>query len=126
MIADGAYRQGFARSILGFYLERVGVSRFFATLADLGDAAFIDTRVLLAHLRLRPSQADRFYSDIGRVEAIRDPFLRAFTGAAREAPIPVVLGGHSLVSGGLMLLAEIARQRAGSSDAGQISWEEAS
>jgi len=38
----------------------------------------------------------------------RDPFLRDFTRAALEAPIPVLLGGHSLMSGGLMALNEYA------------------
>ncbi len=35
-------------------------------------------------------------------------FLKEFTQAANDAPIPVLLGGHSLISGGLMLLNEAA------------------
>ena len=52
--------------------------------------------------------ADRFLSDLGRWQDIRDPFLRGLTRAALEAPIPVLLGGHSLMSGGLMALNEHA------------------
>jgi len=97
-----------ARSLVGFYLAAVGVQRFFATLAELADAAFLDSRVILAHLGLRPGRADRFLSDLGRYEEIGDPFLRELTEGAARAPIPVALGGHSLVSGGLMALIEHA------------------
>ena len=113
MQAAGRHLTGEARSMLGYHLEAVGMVRFFEELATLGDAAFIDTRVLLAHPSLRsgqdpPSRADRFLSDLGRFEEIEDPFLHQFTEAATGAPVPVVLGGHSLVSGGLMALIEAA------------------
>ena len=110
MQAEGRLRGGQARSLLGFYLAEVGVERFFVTLAELAEAAFLDTRVLLAHLGIEASSADRFLSDIGRHEAIEEPFLRELTQAARCASIPVLLGGHSLVSGGLMALVEYAWQ----------------
>ena len=110
MQAEGRLGGGQARSLLGFYLAEVGVERFFATLAELGDAAFLDTRVLLAHQGIEASRADRFLSDIGQHEDIEEPFLRQFTEAAQRAPIPVALGGHSLVSGGLMALVEYAWQ----------------
>ncbi len=96
------------RSLLAYHLEAVGVARFFEALATLGDAAFIDTRVLLAHMGLHPSRADRFSSDLGRAAEIEDAFLREFTEAATAAAVPVLLGGHSLVSGGLMALIEVA------------------
>ncbi len=99
---------GKARSLLGFHVERVGSERFFAELAEMADAAFIDTRVLLAHLSKRPSRADRFLSDLGRYEEVTDPFLREFTESAVRARIPVLLGGHSLVAGDLMALTELA------------------
>jgi len=108
MEADGRRDHGGARSLLGYHLAAVGLERFFETLAELGDAAFIDTRVLLAHKRIDASREDRFLSDLGRWQEIRDPFLRDFTRAALEAPIPVLLGGHSLMSGGLMALNEYA------------------
>ena len=97
-----------ARSLLGLHLEAVGPSTFMAHLAELGDVALIDMRVLLAHRRSQASREDRFLSDLGRWSEIADPFLRDFTQAAREAPIPIVLGGHSLVSGGVMALVETA------------------
>ena len=112
MEADGRAAEGKARSLLGFFLEEVGPQRTFSALAELGDAAIIDTRVLLAHLRLDTTRSDRFLSDLGRWQEVREPLLRDFTRAAAETSIPALLGGHSLVCGGLMALNEFAwRQR---------------
>jgi hypothetical protein len=111
MDADGRAASGEARSLLGYYLEEVGPSRLFETLAQLGNAAIIDTRVLLAHLRLDASREERFLSDLGRWRELPEGALRDLTRAAVEAPIPVLLGGHSLVSGGLMALNEHAWRR---------------
>jgi len=72
------------------------------------EAVFFDTRVVLAHHRLWPSAADRYASDLGLADRIQDSFLREFTAAAVNAPIPIVLGGHGVVSGGLYALVEIA------------------
>ena len=99
---------GVARSFLAYHLKEVGCPRFFQELAEMANAAFIDTRVIVAHLGGHPSRADRFQSDLGHYEGIDDPFLREFTEAAVKAPIPVLLGGHSLVCGGLMALIEAA------------------
>lgn len=112
MEADGRAGEGKARSLLGLFLEQVGPQRLMDSLAELGDAAFLDTRVLLAHARIEAARADRFLSDLGRWQEVREPFLRDLTSAALQAPIPVLLGGHSLMSGGLMALNEFAwRQR---------------
>jgi hypothetical protein len=108
MEAEGRAEAGGARSLLGFYLESAGLDRFFQALPELGDAAVIDSRVLLAHKRIHACMEDRFLSDLGRYREISEPFLRDFTRAALQARIPVLLGGHSLMSGGLMLLSEHA------------------
>ena len=108
MEADGRAAEGKVRSLLAFYLEQAGPQRFFGALAELGDAALIDTRVLLAHFGIDAQRSDRFLSDLGCWQEIGEPFLREFTQAAVEARIPVLLGGHSLVSGGLMALNEFA------------------
>ncbi len=97
------------RSLLGAHLEVIGPGHIGSLLAELGDAAFVDTRVLLAH-RLGPDErawpvaGDRFASDLLAAERVRDPWLRELTEAARAAPIPILLGGHSLVGPGLRLL----------------------
>ncbi|OGO49806.1 MAG: hypothetical protein A2148_07460 [Chloroflexi bacterium RBG_16_68_14] len=108
MQAAGRDATGEARSLLAFHLREVGCRRFFTELGELADAACIDTRPLLAHLGVQAPRAGRFWSDLGCPEQVGEPFLREFTEAARQAPIPVVLGGHSLVAGGLMLLTEAA------------------
>lgn len=106
MRASGRIARGEVRSLLGYYLDAVGATEFFATLARLADAAILDTRVLFAHRQLNPCAADRFNSDLMRAEAIGDPFVREFTAAARAASIPLLLGGHSAVAGGMYVLIE--------------------
>lgn len=108
MQASGRDASGEARSILALHLREVGPRRFFDELGGLCDAACIDTRPILAHLRAGSSRADRFWSDLLRPDRIKEPFLRELTQAAVAAPVPVLLGGHSLVAGGLMLLTEAA------------------
>jgi hypothetical protein len=96
-------------SVLGALLERDGPSSLGLHLARLAEAAIIDSRVLLAH-RLGadetawPVAEDRFASDLLLWEDIRDPWLRALTASAAAAPIPVLLGGHTLVGPGVRLL----------------------
>jgi len=102
-----AYR---AHSVLGFLLEELGIQRFFERMALLGDALVLDTRVIEAHLGLEPAREDRFQSDLLNYEAIEDDFLKRFTEGAAKAPIPVLLGGHSLVAGGLMAINDVAWQ----------------
>lgn len=97
------------RSSLGLLLDRDGPAALGPILAQLGDAAVIDTRVLMAHRFGRdetawPGAEDRFASDLLLVDRIADPWLRALTESATSAPIPVVLGGHTLVGPGLRLV----------------------
>ena len=113
MQASGRDRRGEVRSLLGMFLERVGPERFFAALADLeSDAVFMDTRPIFRHLGWDVSAAERFYSDLGCIEQIRHAEVRSFTAAARAAPVPVALGGQSLVGGGLWALTEAAWEHA--------------
>jgi hypothetical protein len=95
-------------SVLGALLDRDGPERLGSALATLGDAALVDTRVLIAH-RLGPDERrwpppeDRYASDLLLHANVRDPWLAALTGAAAAAPIPIVLGGHTLVGPGIRL-----------------------
>jgi hypothetical protein len=116
MRASGRQARGEVRTLLAVLLQEVGPERFFALLADLGDGIIFDTRPLFAQLAPDLSAADRFASDLLRPDLIANPLVRDFTAAARAARIPVVLGGHALVTGGLWLLATRARaakERAG-------------
>jgi hypothetical protein len=97
-----------ARSLLGMMAEALGEEGLARALALLGDAAVVDTRVLMSHLGMDPSRRDRFLSDLGRPHEIGEPRLRRLTHALISAPVPVLLGGHSLVTGGIMALARFA------------------
>ncbi len=101
MKALGREDRGEVVSLVGHFLEAVGPEAFFSYLASVTDVALIDTRVLMSHLGLRLPAGDRFNSDLGLADRIENDWLREFTRAAYNAPIPVVLGGHSLIYGGL-------------------------
>ena len=111
MRASGRQARGEVRSLLGYYLEAVGLARFFEELATVAGAMFLDNRVLFAHRGLWPSAADRFHSDLRQPEMVTDPFVRELTEAAMAAAVPVIMGGHSLVSGGMYALIEAAWAR---------------
>ena len=102
-------------SVLGALLDRDGPGSLGDHLVRLGDAAIIDSRVLLAH-RLGadeaawPAPEDRYASDLLLPERVADPWLRALTEAALEASIPVLLGGHTLVGPGIRLVVGPARR----------------
>ncbi len=103
------------RSLLGELLDRDGPEALGAIMARLGDAAVVDTRVLLAHRhgadeRGWPSAEDRFASDLLLAPRVRDPWLRALTASVADAPVPVALGGHTLVGPGLRLALGLGRK----------------
>jgi hypothetical protein len=100
------------RSILGTLLDRDGPGALGARLAELGDAALVDTRVLLAH-RLGadeaawPTPEARFAADLLDPGAVDDPWLAELAASAAAASIPVLLGGHSLVGPGVRLIGSV-------------------
>jgi hypothetical protein len=108
MTASGRFAAGQVKSMVGAHLNRLGPTSFFDELSELAQAVFFDTRVVFAHSQRWPGSGDRYASDLGLVESIQDPWLRQFTAAAREAPIPIVLGGHGVVNGDLYGLVEVA------------------
>jgi len=110
MKALGRLESGAVVSLLGHFLEAVGFEAFFKYLAQTSDVCLFDTRVLFAHFKFQFSESDRFLSDLGLYEEITHPWLREFTKAAWHAPIPIILGGHSLVSGGIWALLDILEQ----------------
>ena len=107
MKALGREERGEVISFVGRLIDLAGPEGFFKILGEMCQVAFVDTRVIFGHKKIQPSDWDRFNSDLGRAELIEDKFVKEFTEAAREAPFPVVLGGHSLISGGIWLLAEV-------------------
>lgn len=94
-----------ARSLLGQVIENVGPSQCFREwIPMLCDAAFIDIRPVLEHLKWETSAEDRFNADLLRYHEIKHSGLKNLVQAASNSPVPVIIGGHSLVSGDLMLL----------------------
>jgi CTP:molybdopterin cytidylyltransferase MocA len=107
MVSSGRLARGEVYSLLAEQIALAGMGPFFERLAQQADAAFIDSRVLLAHNGRWPSQADRFASDLGQVDQIEDPWLRDFSRYARQAALPVILGGHSLMSGAMFAICDL-------------------
>jgi len=108
MQSAGRDASGSARTALGFLYEKVGPRAFFELIGELGDGMLFDTRVLFAHLGWRPAPPERFASDLFRSEELAPGPLREFTRAARDARYPILLGGHTLVSGVLWTMVEAA------------------
>ncbi len=112
MRASGREESGRVVSISGALLQSLGVQPFLAEfLPQICQAAILDSRVLFAHQGLKPSRRDRFNSDALQSEFIYNPAVRAFTEAARAVlvnqSIPILLGGHTVVAGGLLLLLDL-------------------
>ena len=126
---DAAYRDVLSVT-LACYLGRAGHARYgagrarrsalvigFSTgttippdyISSIADAAFIDTRIIFAHFRLQLSEGQRFASDLGWLDSIRQPFVEELTAAVFNAPIPIILGGHSLVAGSMWSLVDTLR-----------------
>jgi hypothetical protein len=106
------------RSLLGHLLDADGPGALGAVVADVSDAAIIDTRVLLAHRlgpdeRAWPPPEDRFASDLLLPDQVGDRWLRTLTDAAQDAAVPIALGGHTLVGPGLRLALRSATLRGG-------------
>ena len=107
-------------SLLGCFLEQVGIEQFFSFLAKVCDVCFVDTRVLFAHFKLQLTEEERFLSDLGQYEDIANPWVRDFTRASTQCEIPVILGGHSLVTGGMWAIIDILKQERALSTVGRV------
>ena len=102
------------RSLLADWVTRLGPADLVNELATLGDAVILDSRVLMAALAgssdaaAWPPEEERFASDFGDATPIATQWLNELTAAAAASPVPVVLGGHALVSDGLRILVDAA------------------
>jgi len=108
MEAEGRDTAGLVRSLLGMYADCAGPEALVDAVCSLGDVVVWDTRVLMAHRGLWPPADERFSADLMRPDGVRDAFLKQLVSACAEAEVPMLLGGHSLVSGGLLLAIELA------------------
>jgi hypothetical protein len=107
-------RFGPPRSVLGLLLDESGPRMLPVVVQQLGDAAILDTRVLIAHRhgldeRRWPPLEDRLASDMLRPGDIEDPWLRQITRRALDMRTPILLGGHTLAGPGLPLIPGVVR-----------------
>lgn len=93
---------------LGKILQERGPETLISSLGEKGTGLFIDSRVLFDFLGKWPSRKDRFSSDLLDPSGIEVEYLRDLTRAAGDYPKPVILGGHSMISGSLYLLTDAA------------------
>ena len=98
-----------ARATIGRLLAARGPDALPSIVAELADAAILDSRVLIADRvgtdeGAWPSDEDRFASDLLRPAGIADRWLRDLTAAAADSPVPILLGGHTLVGPGVPLI----------------------
>lgn len=107
MVASGRIERGEVRSLLVPWVKARGFAGFFDDLASMADCVLFDDRVLMAASNVHASAADRFASDLYWIDEIRKGWLREFTEAARKVRIPVILGGHTIIAGGLYALTEL-------------------
>ena len=107
---------GRPRSLLASFMARTSPAELVAELATLGDAVVLDSRVLMAassgsaEASAWPPEEERFASDFGDAARVATPWLRELVEAAAAAPVPVLCGGHALVSDGLRLIVAAAWQ----------------
>ncbi|HET7685035.1 MAG TPA: hypothetical protein VFM19_01360 [Candidatus Limnocylindria bacterium] len=103
-------REGEPRSLLASLMDRTSPAELIGELTALGDAVVLDTRVLMAarggsaDAATWPPEEERFASDFGDHARVATPWLGELTRAAAAASVPVLLGGHALVSDGLRIL----------------------
>ncbi len=108
MESSGRAERGAVRSLVGSLLHGRTPAGLVELLAQFGDAVVWDTRVVMAHLGFWPPPEERFASDLLDLGGIHHPLLRELTAACAASPVPFLLGGHALVSGGMYLALELA------------------
>ena len=112
MVASGRMERGEVRTLVGEILDAWGPRAFIERLAEMTDAVLWDTRVWMAARGGWPSSSDRFAADLGWADQVQDPGLHDLTQAINAAPIPVLTGGHGVVSGSLYALVETLEETA--------------
>jgi hypothetical protein len=112
MVASHRLAKGEVQSLIGQMLDMLGADEFVRNLSPLADAVLWDTRVWMATLDEWPSDADRFASDLGWVDEIKNLRLRALTQAVARAEVPILCGGYGVVGGGLYAILESLQTQA--------------
>ena len=106
MAASGRLSRGEVTSLAGKVMLSWGASRFVEELEQLADGVLWDTRVVMAQLFGWPSASDRFAFDLGRTDMLSNDEMGQWCNAIRKSAVPILSGGHGVVSGGLLALLE--------------------
>ena len=97
-----------ARSILAYLIQAHGAQEVFCELLpQFCSAAFIDLIPIIEHMELTCSRSDRFSADLLQHSDIENEVLREIIIAITQSPIPIAVGGHSLVSSSLEILNQL-------------------
>ncbi len=92
-------------STLGDLINSEGAETFFTkTLPLMCDAAFIDLIPILAYLHPDTTQEDRHAAFLMDESNIEHPGLQTIIHGINNSPIPIAIGGHTLVGSGIELL----------------------
>ncbi|MBE3556973.1 MAG: hypothetical protein IMW91_07895 [Firmicutes bacterium] len=126
MKALGRTHEETVRSLLGYFVESVGLPAFLQALGQVADAVLWDTRPLWAHLGLHWEEELRFRADLGDAENRGEEWFDRWQEALAAAPLPILCGGHALVSGAVRFLPAqlpktLHKEHASSRDAGGCS-----
>jgi len=95
-----------ARSIIGLWMKTVGMKKVLEILGGRIDAAFMDSRILLAGEGTKTTAEERFEADLLRTNHVSSGYLKSLIEAVEGSKYPVVLANHSLMNGGMMLLVD--------------------
>lgn len=106
MVASGRLAAGNVRSVMADWTASAGPTAVVESLAGMVEGALWDTRVWMGAAGSWPSAKDRFAADLGWIDEVESRPLRDLTAALVEAGIPILTGGHGLVSGGILALLE--------------------
>ena len=106
MISSQRMANGEVQSLIGQFLVDLGPEEFIARLTSLADGVLWDTRVWMAAVGSWLEDEARFALDLGWVDQITEEDIRSLAIEIVNAPIPILSGGHSTVSGGLLALLE--------------------
>lgn len=109
MLASGRLDRGEVQSLIGKWVDRIGPTEFLQELAEMADGVIWDTRVWMANRGAWAPPSDRFAADLGDAKGVADPALRQLTQAVAAARVPVLVGGHGVVAGGLLAMLETIR-----------------
>jgi len=96
--------------ILSLY-KALGPKGLIDELSQSADAVVWDVRVLFAGLGIWPPPEERFSFDLLDEVGVKDAVLLELLRAIKDARVPFLLGGHTLVSGAIYLAVELAWRR---------------